>query len=166
MSPRSRTCLLAVALTVSLAAAGCGSSSSTTTTTHAPVKPAPVILAAPPQPTSFAQVTTGLHNLYAARPAVATYVTRNVEYSPKTRDKVLRVCREGGPEKTARARESARVLACAPLIYFYYAYGRSASAPDAITFAQRLYWYAVVHNTKPVPAAPQLTALLIHWGVH
>jgi hypothetical protein len=115
--------------------------------------------------TTFAQAREALLALYASHPAIRAFTVKDVEYTPATRDKVLRVCHMGGPETSARALESARVLACAPLIYYFYSYGRSASVPDAIDVAQKLYWYAVTANHHPYAAQPGLTSLLRSWGI-
>jgi hypothetical protein len=100
-----------------------------------------------------------------AHPAVSRASFSNVDYTPATRDKALRVCHSGGPEKSASALESGRVLACAPLIFFFYSYGRQVSVPQAGTVARTLYWYAVTANRKLVDAGPGLARLFISWGV-
>jgi hypothetical protein len=127
--------------------------------------PAPSILSAPVRPTTFAQAQAAVLALYRSHPAVSHASFNDVSYTPATRDKVLGVCHSGGPEKSASALESARVLACAPLIYFYYSYGRQASEPQAVEAAQTLYWYAATANRKPIDAGPGLTRLLASWGV-
>lgn len=127
--------------------------------------PAPSILSEQVQPTTFAQARAAVLALYRSHPGVRGASFSNVEYTPATRDKVLRVCHSGGPEKSASALESARVLACAPLIFFFYSYGRHAAVPQAVTVARTLYWYAVTANRKPVDAGPGLTRLLVSWGV-
>jgi hypothetical protein len=152
-----------LAMVVGTAVAGCGSSHSTSRPT--PRRAPPAILTAPVRSTTFTQVRGSLLALYGSHPAIRAFAVKDVEYTPVTRDKVLTVCHVGGPEKSARALESARVLACAPLIFFYYSYGRSASAPDAIAVAQRLYWYAVTANRHPYAAQPGLTNLLRSWGI-
>jgi hypothetical protein len=111
------------------------------------------------------QARAALFALYRSHPAVSRASFNDVRYSSATRDKVLRVCRSGGPEKSASALESARVLACAPLIFFFYSYGRDASVPEAVDVARALYWYAVTANRKPFDAGPGLTRLLVSWGV-
>lgn len=127
--------------------------------------PAPSILTAPVRPATFAQARGAVMSLYRSHPGVRDASFNNVEYTPATRDKVLRVCHSGGPEKSASALESARVLACAPLIFFFYSYGRHAGVPEAVNVARTLYWYAVTANRKPVDAGPGLTRLLVSWGV-
>ncbi len=62
------------------------------------------------------------------------------------------------------ASESARVLACAPLIFFFYSYGRRAAVPEGVDVARTLYWYAVTANRKAFDAGPGLTRLLVSWG--
>jgi hypothetical protein len=127
--------------------------------------PAPGILSESVEPTSFAQARAAVLALYRSHPAVSGASFNDVDYTTASRDKVLSVCHSGGPEKSASALESARVLACAPLIFFFYSYGRHAGVPQAVTVARTLYWYAVTANRKPVDAGPGLTRLLVSWGV-
>lgn len=127
--------------------------------------PAPSILTAPVRQATFAQARAAVLALYRSHPGVRDASFSNVEYTPASRDKVLSVCHSGGPEKSASALESARVLACAPLIFFFYSYGRQAAVPQAVAVARTLYWYAVTANRQPVDAGPGLTRLLVSWGV-
>jgi hypothetical protein len=122
-------------------------------------------LTGPVQPTTFVQARDALVALYRSHPAVSHASFNDVVYPATARDKVLGVCRSGGPEKSASALESSRVLACAPLIFFFYSYGRHASVPESVAAARTLYWYAVTANRKPFDAAPGLTRLLVSWGV-
>ena len=139
---------------------GLGASSSPTASV-----PAPSILTGPVQPTTFVQARAAVLSLYRSHPAVSRASFNDVDYTTATRDKVLRVCHSGGPEKSAGALESSRVLACAPLIFFFYSYGRHSSAPEGVDVARTLYWYAVTANRKPFDAGPGLTRLLVSWGV-
>jgi hypothetical protein len=127
--------------------------------------PAPSILTGPVEPTTFVQARAAVLALYRSHPDVSRASFNDVGYTAATRDKVLRVCRSGGPETSATALESARVLACAPLIFFFFSYGRDAAVPQAVTVARTLYWYAVTANRRPVDAGPGLTRLLVSWGV-
>ena len=152
--------LIVMAVAALAAFGGSGTSSSPTASV-----PAPTILTGPVRPTTFAQARAAVLALYRSHPAVSRASFSEVEYTTATRDKVLRVCHSGGPERSASALESARVLACAPLIFFFYSYGRHASAPEAVSAARTLYWYAVTANRRPVDAGPGLTRLLVSWGV-
>ena len=165
---RTRVTVSLCAVFLCLTCVGCGTSSqphiqkrSASPATRKPVS----ILSSPVQPTTFARARAAVLALYRTHSAVRTFTARDVFYTPATRDKVLKVCHEAGPEKTAQARESSRVLACAPLIFFYYSFGRRAAVPAAIDVARRLYWYAVEANTKPDFSGPVLTRLLRSWGV-
>jgi hypothetical protein len=142
---------------------GCGGSKSAAVKTA--TEPRPAILAGPVRPTTFGEVEQAVRTLYRAHPSIGTFVVQDVEYTPATRDKVLSVCRRGGPEKSAVALESARVLACAPLIFFFYSYGRLRSVPASLSVARQLYSYAVLSNRHPRDAEPGLNALLRRWGV-
>lgn len=154
--------LALAAVAVGAVAAFGGFSGSSSPTASAP---APTILTGPVRPTTFGHARAAVMALYRSHPAVARASFNDVVYTTATRDTVLRVCHSGGPEKSASALESARVLACAPLIFFYYSYGRQASVPEAVDAARTLYWYAVTANRKPIDAGPGLTRLLVSWGV-
>ena len=101
------------------------------------------ILSEPIEPTTFAQARAAMAAVYRSHPAIKEFSVKDVENTSATRNKVLGVCHKGGAEKSASSLESARVLACAPLIYYFYEYGRKAQAPDAVDAARKLYWYAV-----------------------
>lgn len=125
----------------------------------------PSILGGTPRPTTFAQVTQAVDALYRHHPGITAFTIQAVQYTPKTRDKVLKVCRDGSIAANARELETERVMACAPLIYFFASYGRRKAAPEAIGVARTLYWYAVTHNRRPYDATPVLAALLRSWGI-
>jgi hypothetical protein len=150
----------AVSLSLALAAAGCGSHRATTT---APTSP---VLGGSPEHVTFAAVRTAVDGVYRAHPAIVAYDVRDVTYSPKTRDRVLAVCRRGGgTAATKRDLEASRIAACAPLIFFFYRYGRQAGAADSTDLARRLYWYAATNVKGPFDARASLDALLSTWGV-
>jgi hypothetical protein len=149
--------LLLAALSV-VALAACGTHRTKTTTGTS-------ILGGDVQPVSFAQVRSAVDALYRSDHGMSTFTVRSVAYTPATRDTVLAVCRRGGASSTARELESSRVAACAPLIFFYYRYGRHASSPDAIDLARKLYWYAATNVKGPFDAKRSLAALLSGWGV-
>ena len=46
--------------------------------------------------------------------------------------------------------ETGQIIACAPLIFFFYSYGKQSSVPAAVTLAGDLYWYAVTHISGPL----------------
>ena len=154
--------LALVALAIGALAAFGGTSTSSSPTASVQT---PGILSAPVQPTTYVQVRAAVLALYRSHPAVSRASFSDVRYTAATRDKVLSVCHSGGPEKSASALESARVLACAPLIFFFYSYGRHASVTQAVDVARTLYWYAVTANRTPVDAGPGLARLLGSWGV-
>ena len=125
----------------------------------------PSILSGTPRPTTFVQVTRAVDALYRHHPDITAFTVQAVQYTPKTRDKVLKVCRDGSIAANARELETERVMACAPLIYFFASYGRQKATPEAVDVARTLYWYAVTHNRRPYDAMPVLAALLRSWGV-
>jgi hypothetical protein len=114
---------------------------------------------------TFAELRRSIDRLYRRHPSILSFVARDVEYTPRTRDKVLRVCREGGPERDPAALESTRIAGCAPLVFFFYRYGRRSSVPESVDVARDLYWYAVTSIRGPYDPARALSALLRGWGV-
>jgi hypothetical protein len=145
-------CLLAVVLL-----AACGGNGSEPASTR--------ILDGQAQNVSLPEVRQAIDRLYRDHPGVESFVSRQVQYTPKTRDKVLGVCRRGGREVVPRELESSRVLACAPLIFFFYSYGVRSSAAESVDVARKLYWYAVTHNRRPYDSRRILTPLLRRWGI-
>jgi hypothetical protein len=118
-----------------------------------------------PQVVSFPELQRAIDHLYAKHPDIRSYVVRDVQYTPRTRDKVLSVCRSGGPEKTPESRESIRLAGCAPLVFFFYSYGQRHKIPEATDVARKTYWYAARNVHGPFDARKTLTALLATWGV-
>jgi len=125
----------------------------------------PSVLQSRARNVTFGELRQSIDRLYRRHPSILSFVVRNVEYTPRTRDKVLRVCREGGPETDPAALESAKIAGCAPLIFFFYRYARQASVPESLAVARDLYWYAVTSIRGPFDPAQALAALLRSWGV-
>jgi hypothetical protein len=146
--------------------AGCGGKSADAPpTTTAKANPALSVLSSPAETVTFAEAENAIGRLYRRRPGIRTFVVRDVEYSPATRNKVLDICRRGGLELDRAALESSRIAGCAPLIFFFYNYGRQKSAPDAVAVARKIYWYAVKTINGPFDAQATLDALLRTWAV-
>jgi hypothetical protein len=146
--------------------AGCGGKSADAPpTTTAKANPALSVLSSPAETVTFAEAENAIGRLYRRRPGIRTFVVRDVEYSPATRNKVLDICRRGGLELNRAALESSRLAGCAPLIFFFYNYGRQKSAPDAVAVARKIYWYAVGNINGPFDAQATLDALLRTWAV-
>jgi hypothetical protein len=103
--------------------------------------------------------------LYQHQPTIRRFVAQDVEYTPKTRDKVLTVCRAGGPETDKAALESAKIAGCAPLVFFFYEYGQQKSVPESLDVARQVYWYAATNIHGPFSAKKALTTLLQSWGI-
>jgi hypothetical protein len=167
LSRIDRLSLAVGCLIAAISVAACGSSTTSGSgakSTAAQAEPA-TILSEPIEPTTFAQARAAMVAVYRSHPAIRKFSVKDVEYTSATRDKVLGVCHKGGAEKSASSLESARVLACAPLIYYLYEYGSRAKASDAVDAARKLYWYAVVSNRRPFQAGPGLSRLLVSWGV-
>jgi hypothetical protein len=101
--------------------------------------------------------------LYSAHPALASFAVQDVSYTAKSRDTVLHGCTTPGSAAGSQDSETGQVVACAPLIFYYYSFGKQASVPAAVTLAGDLYWYAVDHITGPVSAQASLNELLQGW---
>jgi hypothetical protein len=111
------------------------------------------------------RVLQDVHTFYRRHPGIGSFQVQDVQYTPKTRNEVLSTCTSGGATPVSQAVESARLVACAPLIFFIYSYGRKASAPDAFSLAGALYSYAVTTIKGPLDAAKALGSLLEGWGI-
>jgi hypothetical protein len=153
--PRARAAALALAVTgaAAVAAAGCAGAGA----------PAPGDVFRTRQQVSLQQVNQAIDAVYRGHPGIATFAAEDVQYTPQSRDAVLRTCTSGAGAGGAQTAESGRLIACAPLIFFLYRYGRQASVPAAVTAAGDLYWYAVTHISGPVNAQTSLDALLHGW---
>ena len=115
------------------------------------------------QAATLDQVKQAIDDLYIRHPDINSFVVQSVTYKPETRDKVLRICSEGGLVANEGEREAQKVLACAPLIFFFNYYGQQKSVPESIDLARQLYGYALAgksDNSKKV-----LTDLLQSWGI-
>ena len=143
--------------------AGCGGnkkSAATTTTTAA----ADSLFSGVEPGATFADARTAIRSLYAQHPEIRNFVYQDVYYTPSSRDQVLSVCRHGGPTTNARERETSRVFGCAPLIFFFYSFGKRKHVAASTDAARALYVYAA-RIPGPYNAQPQLTSLLRSWGV-
>ena len=123
------------------------------------------MLESPEQQVTFAEVKAAIDRLYRAHPGLNAFIVKDVQYNPITRDKVLDVCRRGGAESDAASQESIRVAGCAPLIFFFYEYGRQSSVPASVELARKLYWYAVTSIRGPFDPRDSLSGLLQSWGI-
>lgn len=160
-----------LAVRLALAAAvliGCGIAAVLLITGRsAPVQPVPArVLVGPPQPTRLGDVQRAITALYRRHPDIIAFDAHGVQYSATTRDKVLSVCSKGSIAANATQLETERVLACAPLIYFFASYGEAHSDSAAIDVARHLYWYAQASNRAPDDETGMLTDLLHDWGLH
>jgi hypothetical protein len=115
------------------------------------------------QATTLDQVKQAIDDLYTRHPDINSFVVQSVTYTPATRDKVLKICSEGGLAANEQEREAQKVMACAPLIFFFNYYGQQKSVPESIDLARQLYGYALAgksDNSKKV-----LADLLKSWGI-
>jgi hypothetical protein len=114
---------------------------------------------------TFADLRSAIDRLYAAQPGILTFAAHGVGYSPVFRDKALDLCGRGGPETSAAARESLKIDACAPLVFFFYTYGQAKSVPQSIDVARQVYWYAATHIRGPFDARAALSTMLRRSGI-
>jgi hypothetical protein len=116
------------------------------------------------QSTTLDQIEEAIDKLYRDHPDINSFAARSVTYTPATRDKVLKVCSEGGLVAPEQEREAQEILACAPLIFFFYYYGQQTSVPESVDVARRLYWYAMADKSQA--ARKVLTDALRSWGIN
>jgi len=157
------TALITGLLAGLLALAGCasaGSHATATATAAAAAAAAGNVFTARHQ-VSLNQVNAEVTALYGGHPALASFNAQDVQYTTASRDTVLRECTSGSVG--SQDAETGQIVACAPLIFYYYSYGTQASVPAAVTLAGDLYWYAVGHITGPVSAQTSLNQLLQGW---
>ncbi len=124
---------------------------------------AATILNGTAQPTTLDQVKQAIDNLYTRHPDINSFIVQSVTYNPTTRDKVLKICSEGGLSANAQELEAQKVMACAPLIFFFNYYGQQKSVPESIGVARQLYWYALAGKSDD--SKKVLTDLLTSWGI-
>ena len=109
------------------------------------------------QQVSLQQVKQDISALYRNHPGIASFAAQDVQYTAQTRDVVLGEC------TVPSGSETGQIIACAPLIFFFYSYGTRASVPPSVTVAGELYWYAVTHITGPASARTSLDEVLSSW---
>lgn len=116
---------------------------------------------------SFQQVQREVDGLYRSHPGIATVAVQDVAYTARSGGTALRECGRAAGAVSAgassQAAESSQTIACAPLIFFLYSYGKQESVPAAVDAAGDLYWYAVTHITGPANARASLDELLHGW---
>jgi hypothetical protein len=153
---RPRAAAAALVIAGSLALAGCASDSG-----GAPATAGNVFTTQ--HQVSLRQVDAEVTALYNDHPALVSFDVQDVSYTAKSRQTVLRGCTTPGAGAGSQDSETGQIVACAPLIFYYYSYGKQASVPAAVTLAGDLYWYAVDHVTGPVSAQSSLNELLQGW---
>ncbi|MBK9710075.1 MAG: hypothetical protein IPO81_01885 [Kouleothrix sp.] len=146
--------ILLLLVIVVMALAACG---------NAVAPPARGILDAPAQATTLTQVRQAIDTLYRRHPGITEFSVKNVTYTPAARDKVLKICSEGSVAADNQERERQKVLACAPLIFFFYNYGQQSAVPESVDVARLLYAYATTNSSAD--AAKVLTDLLRSWQI-
>jgi hypothetical protein len=107
------------------------------------------------------QVHTEISSLYSDHPDIASFSAQDVGYSTSSRDTVLGECTAAGAG--SQDAETGQIIACAPLIFFLYSYGKQSSVPAAVTLAGHLYWYAITHISGPLDPKTSLDELLQSW---
>ena len=115
------------------------------------------------QQVSLSRVHRDLATLYRTHPGISSFSAQDVQYTPRSRDTVLRECTRGESGQAAPGGENGQVIACAPFIFFLYNYGKQASVPSAVRLAGELYWYAVTHISGPASPRISLDEVLSSW---
>jgi hypothetical protein len=121
------------------------------------------------QQVSLQQVDRAIAALYRAHPGISSFAAQDVQYTAESRNLVLRECTSGvsgaagATAADSATAESSQVMACAPLIFFLYRYGQTASVPDSVAAAGQLYWYAVTHIAGQASVRTSLNELLNSW---
>lgn len=95
------------------------------------------ILTAPAQTVSYDEMKQAIDDLYTRHPDLSAFTVSSVSYTPDAREKVLTICKEGSIAADDEERDRQKVLACAPLIFFFYEFGRQNAAPDALTVSHK-----------------------------
>lgn len=155
-------------LSLTLAPAGCGGSESAAPT-HPARSPlpahaqAPAIRLAIPVP-SATRLEHEVTAFWSGHPALSSYAVQDVEYTPVSLRRVVAACTNAMPVATGSA-QTESLLACAPLIYFLYSYGRQRDVAPAIDLADDIYSYAVSGIPESTDAAAILAGTLRGWGV-
>jgi hypothetical protein len=152
---RARAASTAALAALAALAAGCAGHTATPVTTSAGN------IFTTSQQVSLDQVRTEISSLYSAHPDIASFAVQDVQYTPSSRDTGLRECTAGAA--ASQNAETGQIIACAPLIFFFYSYGKQSSVPAAVTLAGDLYWYAITHISGPVDAKTSLDELLQSW---
>lgn len=147
-------------LAASLAAAGLAAC-----TSRAAPTTVDTVLGTHLSPVSVQQISNDVDAVYRNHPGIGSFEVQDVQFTPQTRNRVLTTCTSGGTAPTSETTESGRLVACAPLIFFFYSYGQKASAPDAINLADKLYSFAVTNIVGPLDAGKTLGSVLKGWGV-
>jgi hypothetical protein len=132
--------------------------------TGSPPSPAPV-LGSRLANVSLGQVEAAIDGLYKTHPGIASFVVQDVEYTAQSRDAVLEACTEAQGPSPSQADETGKLLACAPLVFFLYSYGREESVPAALQAANELYSYAITHTNGPSNPEAVLGGALRSWGL-
>ena len=132
-------------------------------TSSAPA-PAPVVGSTSPN-VSLTQIETAIDDLYTAHPGIASFEVQDVGYTPQSSDVVLKACTAAQGRSPSQADETARLLACAPLVFFLFSYGREKSVPEAVRVANELYYYAISHTNGPSSPVMVLGGVLRTWGL-
>lgn len=153
---RPRAVAAVVLLTGLLALAGCTTGPGSTSQATANVFTAK-------HQVSAGQVNSEVTALYSAHPALASFTVQDVSYTAKTRGAVLHQCTTPDAAAGSQDAETGQIVACAPLIFYYYSYGKQKSVPNAVTLAGDLYWFALDHITGPVDVQGSLNQLLQGW---
>lgn len=110
------------------------------------------------QTASLSQIQHQLTTLYRDHPGIESFSAQDVQYTVTSRDTVLREC-----TAASATPENSQIIACAPLIFFLYSYGRQEAVPAAVRLAGEVYWYAVAHIGGSASPRTSLDEVLSSW---
>ncbi len=159
---RCAPCALLLVVLLTGVLAGCGSSTPASTSSASDAKTAS--LRVDPTGASLSSVQNAIGQLYRDHPAVAHYSTQDVSYTTESRTRVLEACSRPGQASSANV-ETGRVLACAPLVFFFFSYGRQTAVKEATQVANTIYTYASTAIQGPLNARVMLDGILRGWGL-
>ena len=119
------------------------------------------------QQVTLDQAERAISAVYRSHPAIGAFTVQDVQYTASSWRAIWRKCARNGTAAESPAAsptaESGQVIACAPLIFFLYSYGRTAAVPASAAAAGDVYWYAVTHIGGPASVRAGLDELLRSW---
>lgn len=113
---------------------------------------------------TIASVRSAIARLYRGHPGVARFAVQDVSYSAGSRARVLAACLASDGRATS-AVQTSRLLACAPLVFFYSEYGRRSGIREATAVADSIYTYAATAIHGPLDSEAVIDGVMRGWGL-